>query len=153
MDEGSMMDCRRFRGLAGRMIDGEAGSAEAGAFERHLGACPGCERYYAGLRALAALHAGLREIEPPAGMTDRIVAASRAKARPASGAAWRVAVAAAAGAVVLLGIYAGSIISRSYLEAPAPTYAEVTGLEYLDDYPPASLGEAIEVAAGGAEDE
>jgi hypothetical protein len=53
----------------------------------------------------------------------------------------------------MLGIFAGSSITRAYLEPAAPTYAEVTGLDYLGDYPPASLGEAMEVAAGGAQDE
>lgn len=143
--------------MAQRFLDGEAGGGDRGEFDRHLNGCAECARLFSELRILAAVHAGLGGVAPPEGMTERIVAASRAaRGRAASSGAgrrWVAIVAAAAAAVFLLGIYAGSFISRSYLQAAGPRYAEVTGLEYLDDYPPASLGEAMEVASGGAKDE
>lgn len=151
------MDCRRCRIISGRYLDGEATPAETEAFERHLRECPECARRHEDLRVLDLAHRGLRDVEPPAGLTERIVAAASAagasRAPSGSGLVWKAVVAAAAAAVILLGIYAGSFITRSYLQEPAPRYAEVTGLEYLEDYPPSSFGEAIEVATGGVSDE
>lgn len=150
------MDCRDCMRLSGRYVDGEAAPAEAAALEAHLEGCPRCARRIADLGLLARAHAGLGEAALPEGLARRIVAASRkAAAGPALIAGGRLAaiVAAAAAAVVLLGIYAGSFISRSYFGETAPRYAEVTGLDYLEAYPPASLGDAIEVVAGGKTDE
>ena len=67
---------------------------------------------------------------------------------------WRVLVPAAAALFVLFGIRIGTQITDVWIEEPVVVeHAEFTGLEHLEDYPPYSIGEAIELAAKGVGNE
>lgn len=130
-----------------------AASGERAAIEKHIRTCRECAALIADQELPVRLHARLGRIEPPAGMTGRIVDAAWEIDRR-RGLARAALVAAAAALVVLLGIGAGSLIVRSHFAgAREGGYAAYTGLEYLDVYPPDSIGEAIQLAAGGEADE
>jgi hypothetical protein len=54
---------------------------------------------------------------------------------------------------VLLGIRIGTQLMDTYFTETEVRHAEVTGLEYLEAYPPDSFGEVMELAAEGGDDE
>ena len=101
---------------------------------------------------LTRIHSGLPELEPPPGLTERIMSAVQAEARPA-GWLWRVLVPAAAALFILLGVRIGTQIMDVWFAEPEIDQAEVTGLEYLADCPPYSLGEVMDIASKGGDDE
>lgn len=148
------MDCNDFEKLAGRVLDGEAAPEEATALEAHAASCESCGVLIGDLSALGRLHSGLPELEPPAGLTDRIMAGIKRFETGWTGWIWRVLVPAAAAVFVLLGIRIGTQITDAWFGEPAVVqHSEVTGLEHLDVYPPDSFGKAIELAAKGEDDE
>lgn len=105
-------------------------------------------------RIVNRIHAGLPELEPAADLTDKIMAGIETMQAVRTGWMWRVLVPAAAALFVLLGIRIGTQITDVWFgEDTAVQHAEVTGLEHLYDYPPYSVGEAIELAAKGGDDE
>ncbi len=147
------MDCSDFEKLAGRVLDGEAATDEATALEAHAASCESCSVLIGDLSVLGRLHSGLPELEPPAGLTGRIMAGMERFETGRTGWRWRVLVPAAAAIFVLAGIRIGTQIMDAWFEEAEVQHAEVTGLEYLDVYPPDSFGEAIELAAKGEDDE
>jgi hypothetical protein len=101
---------------------------------------------------LTRIHSGLPELESVPGLADRIMARIEAEEKGKTGRFWRVLVPAAA-VFILLGIRIGTQIMDTWIREPAVNHSEVTGLEYLEDYPPASFGEAMDIAARGGDDE
>ena len=100
------------------------------------------------------IHAGLPELEPAADLADRIMAGIETMQTGRTGWMWRVLVPAAAALFVLFGIGIGTQITDAWFgDDNVVQHAEVTGLEHLYDYPPYSVGEAIELAAKGVDDE
>jgi hypothetical protein len=104
------------------------------------------------LDILTRIHSGLPELEPPPGLTDRIMSAAEAYDRRA-GWLWRVLVPAAAALFILLGVRIGTQIMDAWFTEPQIDQAEVTGLEYLADCPPDSFGEVMDIASKGGDDE
>lgn len=102
---------------------------------------------------ITRIHSGLPQLEPAPDLTDRIMAGIEAGGTGRTGWIWRVLVPAAAALFVLLGIRIGTQLMDAYFEEPEVRHAEVTGLEYLEAYPPDSFGEAIELAAEGGDDD
>jgi hypothetical protein len=99
------------------------------------------------------IHSGLPQLEPAPDLTDRIMAGIEVAGTGRTGWMWRVIVPAAAAIFVLLGIRIGTQLMDAYFEEPEVRHAEVTGLEYLEAYPPDSFGEALVLASKGGEDE
>ena len=148
------MDCNDFEKLTGRVLDGEASQEEATALEAHAVSCESCGVLIGDLSALGRVHSRLPELEPSGGLTDRIMAGIERFETGRTGWRWRVLVPAAAAVFVLLGIRIGTQIMDSWFEEDTVVqHAEVTGLEYLEIYPPDSFGEAMELAAKGENDE
>ena len=103
---------------------------------------------------ITRIHAGLPRLELAPDLTDRIMAGIEAAGTGRTGWMWRVLVPAAAALFVLFGIRIGTQITEVWFgETAAVQHAEVTGLEHFEDYPPFSIGEAIELAAKGVGDE
>ncbi len=99
------------------------------------------------------IHSGLPRLEPAPDLVDRIMAGIKAAETGRTGWMWRMLVPAAAALFVLLGIRIGTQLIDTYFEEAEVKHAEVTGLEHFDDYPPFSVGEAIELAAKGGGNE
>ena len=102
---------------------------------------------------ITRIHSGLPGLEPAPGLTDRIMVAVEAADEGRTGWAWRVLVPAAAALFVLFGIRIGTQLMDTWLEEPVVKHAEVTGLEYLEAYPPDSFGEVMDLASKGGDDE
>jgi hypothetical protein len=102
---------------------------------------------------ITRIHSGLPQLEPAPDLTDRIMAGIETAGTGRTGWMWRVLVPAAAAIFVLLGIRIGTQLMDAYFEEEEVRHAEVTGLEYLDAYPPDSFGEVMELAAEGGDDE
>lgn len=147
------MDCNDFEKLTGRVLDGEASPEDATALEAHAVSCESCAVLIGDLSALGRVHSGLPEFEPSGGLTDRIMAGIERFETGRTGWRWRVLVPVAAALFVLLGIRIGTQIMDSWFEKAEVQHAEVTGLEYLEIYPPNSFGEVMELAAKGENDE
>jgi len=80
------MDCGGVRALINRYIDGELGYVETAEFQRHLDFCADCSQE---LRELGELRGALAEwggepLEPPAGFSDRVMAAVSLQPMPGS---------------------------------------------------------------------
>jgi hypothetical protein len=95
----------------------------------------------------------LPDLDTPEGLTDGIMLRISEEGPGRTGWLWKVMVPAAAAVFVILGIAIGNRITDVLLGRPDLRTAEATGLEYLDDYPPESFGEAMELAARGGGDE
>jgi len=102
---------------------------------------------------IARIHSGLPEFEPAPDLTDRIMAGIEAADAGRMSWMWRILVPAAAALFVLFGIRIGTQLMDTYFEEPLVKHAEVTGLEYLEAYPPDSFGEAMDLASKGGDDE
>lgn len=147
------MDCNDFRKLVGRLLDGEAGPGEAATMAGHTASCESCGVLAGDLDTLVRLHSDLPELEPRADITDRILAGIETMETGRTGWMWRVLIPAAAAIFVLLGIRIGTQITDTWFEKAEVRHAEVTGLEYLEAYPPDSFGEVMELAAKGGDNE
>ncbi len=102
---------------------------------------------------ITRIHSGLPRLEPAPDLVDRIMAGVMTAEPGRTGWMWRVLVPAAAALFVLFGIRIGTQLMDTYFEEPEVKHAEVTGLEYLEAYPPDSFGEAMDLAAKGGDDE
>lgn len=102
---------------------------------------------------ITRIHSGLPQLEPAPDLTDTIMAGIEVPETGGAGWMWRVLVPAAAAIFVLLGIRIGTQLMDAYFTEPEIRHAEVTGLEYLEAYPPDSFGEVIELASEGGDDE
>jgi hypothetical protein len=111
------MNCPTFENLLQHRLDGlEPAGAEQAEFEQHLRACPSCAALAVAARRMTD---GLRLLTPPAppaGLSDRLVAAAladRRRRRLRRAAALVLVAAAAAGVLLALGL--------ASLPGPAPT--------------------------------
>jgi hypothetical protein len=104
-------------------------------------------------RTIDRIHSGLPYLQTRHDLTDRIMAAVADADEERTGWLWRVLVPATAAVFILLGVRIGTQLMDTWLEEPEVRHAEVTGLEYLEAYPPDSFGEALELAAKGGDDE
>lgn len=121
--------------------------------DMHIRACPACLEWLRAVSAIDEIHRSLPVLEAPEGLTGRILDQVAETGQESGRGTWKFLVSAAAAAFVALGIYAGSLIGDSMLGPPEPHYSAMTGLEYLEAYPPESVGEALDLAARGEQDE
>lgn len=144
------MNCRDFRKLVSKRMDGEATRPEEEALRLHLESCAECREFGESLAAIAALHRGLAELEPRAGLLETIHGPKNLAEHLSIW--WKTGIAAAAAAVVLLGIMTGAYVMAGFRAAPSARQAEVSELDYLGAYPPGSLGEALMRPEEGEDD-
>jgi anti-sigma factor RsiW len=109
--------CDDVRDRLEALVDGELGSAERDAVEAHCGFCAACGRERARAEALRGALRGLPELEPPAGLLERVRAAATGEPAPQWRRWWRARPALAAAAVVL--VAAGAVLIRATVR-PAP---------------------------------
>ncbi len=144
------MDCMEYRKSASRVLDGEADAAQEKELFLHLDKCESCRLFYESLQAVSAMHRGIVEATPPSGMLDSVFAATTR--RDIIPGWWKVGISAAAAVVILLGVRIGDYISSSYDDASSPDQAEVLEMDYLEAFPPGSLGERLMVTMEGDAD-
>lgn len=148
------MDCSDYRELLSREIDGEIDPSLHAVLEEHLRSCESCRRYREVLRETYMLHREIGELEPPrslaASVMDRIVTPAP---RSRFAGFVRAAVPVAAAAVLVLGIFTGTFLTRLYERPSAEQQLAVLELEYLDEYPPGSMGDLIMEVTEGDDDD
>ncbi|MCU0640000.1 MAG: zf-HC2 domain-containing protein [Candidatus Krumholzibacteria bacterium] len=144
------MNCRDFRKLVSKRMDGEATRPEEETLRLHLESCADCRAFSESLAAIAGLHRGLAELEPRAGLLETIPGPKRFAEHLSIW--WKTGIAAAAAAVVLLGIMTGGYVAAGFSAGTSADQAEVSELDYLGAYPPGSLGEALMSPAEGEDD-
>ncbi|HSG27595.1 MAG TPA: hypothetical protein VLA34_03870, partial [Candidatus Krumholzibacterium sp.] len=99
---------------------------------------------------ISALHAGMEQAEPPAGLLDEVLSRTCGNVRiPAW---WKVGIAAAAAVVILLGIWTGAYLTSGYDRTASVQQAELFEMDYLGPYPPGSLGETLDRSLEGDAD-
>ncbi|MCK4537790.1 MAG: zf-HC2 domain-containing protein [Candidatus Krumholzibacteria bacterium] len=141
------MDCMEYRKSASRVLDGEADAAEERELMLHLEGCGSCRLFHESLQAVSAMHRELVETTPPPGILDAVLATTRRPERISGW--WKIGISAAAAVVILLGVRIGDYISSSYGDASSPDQAEVFEMDYLEAFPPGSLGERLMVTMEG----
>lgn len=148
------MDCTDYRRMITLREDGELAPDALRSLEEHLSACADCSAFAAAVSDVTALHASLGEAAPSPDLLDGVMAAIGEPRRFGWLTGWlRVAVPAAAAIVLFAGVLAGTMIGRETI-APVDVAEASSGLEYLDAYPPGSVGEALAPALeGGGTDE
>ncbi len=72
------MNCKSVLSRLSSYIDGEVKGDESLAIRDHLSACPDCREEHDGLRNLMSLMRSLNAPEPPADLSERIIANCRA---------------------------------------------------------------------------
>jgi predicted anti-sigma-YlaC factor YlaD len=149
------MDCRKFRRMVSRMLDGElAGTESKNLLEEHLESCEECRRFAEISSAGLAIHRSAREADPPLSLLTSILAAVEVEPRRGWMRGWlRMAVPAAAAAAAVFGIWIGALMHESFVPARAESQTDVLELSYLDAYPPGSMGAILMTSSEGGGDE
>jgi predicted anti-sigma-YlaC factor YlaD len=148
------MDCRKFRTMISRELDGALDGAGRGELDAHLAVCEACRRFRELSLAGLSAHRSARDAEPPASLLPSILAAVEVAPRRRWTGGWlRLAVPAAAAAAVVFGVWIGGLMRETYAPAVAGSQTDVLELTYLDEYPPGSMGEILMASNGGGEDE
>jgi anti-sigma factor RsiW len=147
------MECSGYQRLISRMIDGECDDVERESVDVHLRECERCRAFFASMRDVNALHRGLGETSPPLTLTARVMAAvEQPERRSRFAGLMRAAVPVAAAAVLILGFYAGSCLVALYGQPVSNGRLAALELEYLDEYPPGSVGDVVMTATEGGND-
>lgn len=148
------MDCRKFRRMVSRELDGALDGAGGEDLGTHLALCAGCRRFRDLSRAGLSVHSSVTEVDPPSSLLPSILAAVEVGPRRGWMHGWlRVAVPTAAAAAVVFGVWIGGFMHESYAPARAGNQTDVLELTYLDEYPPGSLGDILMTSNGGGGDE
>lgn len=151
------MDCRRFRIVISREVDGESNVADREELARHIESCRDCRAFSALVRSATAAHRSIPEVSPD----PRLLGAILARATEKRGFVWshgwlRLAMPAAAVAVFVLGFWIGSVMHEHYRGATTSVANAAGGtgqldLEYLGECPPGSFGSVLDASyEGGA---
>ncbi len=147
------MDCRRFRTMVSRELDGALDGAGRRELDAHLASCEGCRRFRELSLAGLAMHRSAGDAAPPPSLLPAILAAIEAAPRRRWTSGWlRLAVPAAAAAAIV-GVWIGGLMREAYVPAGAGNRADVLELTYLDEYPPGSMGDILMASNGGGGDE
>ena len=148
------MDCSDVRRLLSREIDGELDPSRLKELEAHLERCESCRRAREDLRETYALHRRLGEIEPPLTLVPEIMTAVEGPQRRSRFTGFfRAAVPIAAAVVLILGIYAGVFLSGLHETTGVDQQLAALELEFLDSYPPGSMGDLLMEATEGGDDD
>lgn len=147
------MECSEYRRLISRMIDGECDAPLRESIEAHLRDCEECRAFLESTRELFALHRGLGESAPPGALAASVMGIVEAQEHRSRFAGFmKVVVPIAAAVVLVFGIYAGSALVDLYNQPASNGQLAALDLEYLDEYPPGSVGEAIMTVTEGGND-
>jgi anti-sigma factor RsiW len=149
------MDCTKARELFAEHIDGELKGSAKDALESHLVSCANCAGVFKGLVEAASAARSAPRFRAPEGFALRVMDEIRSLDEETPFLSWlwsmppylKLAQAAAAAAVVFIGVYSAGFLSGK-LNAPpvagsngeASLVASVSA-EYLDPVPPDSMGE------------
>jgi predicted anti-sigma-YlaC factor YlaD len=149
------MDCRKFRTMVSRMLDGELAGAEGKSLlEEHLGSCEECRRFAEISSAGLAIHRSVGTADPPPSLLPSILAAVEVEPRRGWVRGWlRMAVPAFAAAAAVFGFWIGGLMHESFMPARTESQTDVLELSYLDAYPPGSMGAILMTATEGGGDE
>jgi len=147
------MDCREYRRIVSRELDGSVEETEGASLERHMESCPACRRFREAAFAAASLHRRIIEVAPPADLASSIVARAARRREGAWLGGWlRFAIPAAAAAAVI-GIWLGGVLTQHFASGTGSSRTDVLELEYLDEYPPGSMGDLLAVSDAGGSNE
>jgi anti-sigma factor RsiW len=148
------MDCRKFRTMVSRELDGALDGAGRGELDAHLASCEACRRFKELSAAGLSAHRSMRDAEPPASLLPSILAAVEVAPRRRWMSGWlRVGLPAAAAAAAVVGGWVGGLMRETYVPAGAGNQTDVLELTYLDEYPPGSMGDILMASNGGGGDE
>lgn len=148
------MDCRRFRTMISRELDGALDGAGREELDAHLASCEGCRRFKELSLAGLSAHRSASAAEPPPSLLPSILAAVEAAPRRDGMRGWLgIAVPVAAAAAAVVGIWMGGLMRETYSPAEAGGRMDVLELTYLDEYPPGSMGDILMASNGGGGDE
>ncbi len=148
------MDCSDFRKMASKKLDGVLGEEDIAELESHISECADCGSFMKLIVEAALIHREMTEIEPPAGLRGAVMASIEGKeAQERFGGRYKIAVSAAAVLILLAGIGTGNFIKEAFTPADLNSHVEQLELEYLDEYPPNSLGEVLMALSGENSDE
>ncbi len=148
------MDCRDFRKMLSREIDGEIDHADEASLAAHLEVCESCRRAHAAMREATRLHRGLAQLAPPRTLvTDVMAGIGERERRGRLTGFFRIALPIAAAAVLVLGVYTGIFLGDLVRKPVINGDLAVLELEYLDEFPPGSAGDVIMAAMEGGDDE
>jgi len=138
------MDCKEFRMMISRELDGAFEAVERERLDLHLAACAGCRRFKELSLAGLSMHRSVKEVEAPPSLAPSILAAVEARRDAGWIHGWlRVGVPAAAAAAAVLGIWVGGLIHESCTPLSTGNHTDVLELGYLDEYPPGSFGDIL----------
>lgn len=144
------MECREFRKMVSRRIDGAIENAECSELDRHLDSCARCRRFAELLLSGLAIHRSATDVDPPRSRVPSIMAAVEARTGTGRMRGWlRFAVPAAAAAAAVLGVWIGGLIRESYAPKSVESRADVLELKYLDEFPPGSLSDILMASNDG----
>ena len=147
------MDCKEFRMMISRELDGAFEAVERERLDLHLAACAGCRRFKELSLAGLSMHRSVKEVEAPPSLAPSILAAVEARRDAEWIHGWlRVAVPAAAAAAAGLGIWVGGLIHESSTPSSTGDHTDVLELRYLDEYPPGSFGDILMASNEGGGD-
>jgi hypothetical protein len=112
-------------------------------------------RFREAVRAAAAIHRGMTEISPSPGLVSSILTAVAERRRER---AWyqgwlRVAVPAAVTAVAVFGFWLGGLLTERLTRSDVQSQTDVLELQYLNEYPPGSVGEILMASNEGGGNE
>ncbi len=148
------MDCSDFHKMISREVDGEIGLADRQFLERHLRECEDCREYRESFLETFSLHREMVEVQPPSSILPAVMTAVRGAERKDWMQGWlRIAVPSAAALIVLLGLRVGGFLTEVLAPAGIEEQTEVLELEYLEEYPPDSVGDLLITIAKGDGDE
>jgi hypothetical protein len=148
------MDCRKFRRMVSRQLDGALDGAGAKDLDSHLSSCAGCSRFKDLSLAGLSIHRSAKEADPPPSLFPSILAVVEVGPRWRWMHGWlRVVVPAAATAAAVFGVWIGGLMHESYAPATAGNQTDVLELTYLDEFPPGSLGDILMTSSEGGGDE
>ncbi|MDD4857931.1 MAG: zf-HC2 domain-containing protein [Candidatus Krumholzibacteria bacterium] len=147
------MECRKFRRMISRRLDGAIDSAALEELESHLASCEKCRRFEKLSLSGLSMHRTARELDPPPSLLPSILEAVEARRREGWVGEWlRFAVPAATAAAVVLGVWIGGLIRESYVSKVTQNQTDVLELKYLDEYPPGSFGYILMASSEGGGD-
>ena len=144
------MECRDYKKLISRELDGEISDSDRKALDVHIGACEECRDFKAALTRTFSVHRGLRDAAAPASIVPAVFAAIDGE-EPIRKAPWwrRFVVPAAAAVVLVAGTLSGNYLADAYVTPNGTVTAETLELDHFEEYPPGSVGDILIAAAEG----
>ena len=148
------MDCQKARELFTEQIDGALTGGAKGELEGHLASCASCTCAFTGLVEAREAAIGARRFNAPEGFAFRVMEKIRTLDDDPGLLSWlwsmpsylKLAQAAAAAAVVFMGVYSAGFLSGKIVGTGVAGNGEASlvasvSTEYLDPVPPDSMGE------------